>query len=189
MKAIAVWTMSKVVMFIFLILTFTSVVLFVNVLNERVVADSAQSVAIQIKSTMTAIISSDALDATLVVPLPGEIPERTRDIIETAQAPLHTYILLTRIYEENNQKYISWAISLGDDPDYTKNTYVAATWLALPIGTVQDYNLGGTDFFIANSKDHAIYMMQKVTDEDTGETAIYLKACDVKRNNCIGGIS
>jgi len=31
--------------------------------------------------------------------------------------------------------------------------------------------------------------MQKVTDEDTGETAIYLKACDVKRNNCIGGIS
>lgn len=189
-KGIAVWTMSKLVMLIFLILTFAAVIGYVSLLSERVTADSAQSITMQLKSTLNAIIATDALDATLVVPLPTEIPERTSGVYETAEAPIKPYILVTKLERDqvSNQEYISWAVSLTNKPNIEENVYIASSWLVLPeTGTVGDFNLGGTGQFVIDSTTNkTLYLLEKHTDQ-SGNVAVYLRSCDIFMKNCVGG--
>jgi hypothetical protein len=193
-KGIAVWTMSKVVMLIFLLLTFSFVIGYIHILNERVVSDSAQTITMQLKSTMTSLVSTDALNARLTIALPDEIPERTKGVYETGDISLQSYTLLTRLMEDSNgEPYFSWAITLDNREVISENVYIASSWLILPQGSISKYCLT-TDCdqtiktFKINSKDkYVVYTIQKYTDPNTGEIRVYLGVCDISGNACEGG--
>jgi len=185
-RGIAVWTMSKIVMLIFLFLVFSSVIMYTQLLNQRAIADAAQSVTMQIKSTLTAVVSSEAFDATLAVPLPSEIPEKTKGVYGTTEAPLRPYILRTII--DRIEGNIVFAISLDNG-----NSFVSASLLVLPGAErgVSHYWLDSTNkhvsTFDVDSRVQSVYFIEKITDLNTEETFVYLRASDIKGGDCVGG--
>lgn len=75
MKGISVWIFSKMVMLVFLILTFSTVLGFLRLTNERISMDSAQAVAMQIKDAMQSTLYANTLTSEAAVPISKTLPE------------------------------------------------------------------------------------------------------------------
>lgn len=146
-KGISTWLFSKIVMLIFLVLVFSSVLAIMNIISERAFADSAEVIAINIKDAMQGVITTGALSGQRVVPLPQRIPE---DIQET-KARLYTVVI------EKNSDIISIAVAWGSfsRKDDIKS-YVSASMLfvspSLSINLASPLVLNSSDFrfFVAN---------------------------------------
>lgn len=74
-KAISMWIFSRVVMLVFLFLTFFTVLSFMRVMNERVASDAGKVMTMQIHDSLQSVLSSRVLASQLVVPIPEKLPE------------------------------------------------------------------------------------------------------------------
>jgi hypothetical protein len=75
MKGISVWMFSKIVMLVFLLVTFSTLMSFMKISREKVDADSAQALAMQIKDSMQTAIYTSTVSSQSVVPIPKTLPE------------------------------------------------------------------------------------------------------------------
>lgn len=73
-RGISTWLMTKVVMLIFLTMTFAVILSFTGLVQQRAVADSAQHLTLRVKDSIQALLGIRAETGTRSVVLPEEIP-------------------------------------------------------------------------------------------------------------------
>ena len=167
-RAIAVWIFSKIVMLIFLFMTFAIILSYMHMMNERVSADSAEALTMQIKNTVQSLMASEALEAQLVVPLPASLPEpgysaETGSYGETGKMRSYT---LNTYYESGAESYISIALAWGkhDASNAGDFSYAAASWLFIPSTIVEmgdETGLITSNEIYFNSIDHRFFVARK----------------------------
>lgn len=74
-KGLSVWLFSKVVMFIFLFLTFASVISFMKIVSDRTAADAAEVLAMQVTEAVQTSLLTPSLSSKMIVPIPRTLPE------------------------------------------------------------------------------------------------------------------
>lgn len=87
MRGISVWMFSKLVMLVFLVVTFSIVIGFLKLTNDKVASDAAESMAIQIKDAIQATTMTGTTSSGTIVPIPKTLPEGTHGIEEKYQKP------------------------------------------------------------------------------------------------------
>ncbi len=74
-KGISTWLMTKVVMLIFLTMTFAIILSFTGLVQQRATADAAQHLTVRVKDSIQALLGLGAHTGTRFVVMPEEIPE------------------------------------------------------------------------------------------------------------------
>jgi hypothetical protein len=124
MKGLSVWIFSKMVMLIFLIVTFATVTGFLRLSNDRVMADSAEALAMQVKDTMHATLYTTTVSSRSFITLPKTLPESSQN---TQTGKPRAYTLALGESRANNapdsEQVIYAAVGWGEKPD----SFVAAS--------------------------------------------------------------
>lgn len=116
MKGISVWLFSKMVMLIFLLMVFATVLGFLKIVSEKVGSDSAESLAIQVKDSIRSVTAGDLISATRIIPLPTTLPEKS-EIAQTPETRIKPYTLrimstpATNPAGGSNDKIVTVAVS------------------------------------------------------------------------------
>ncbi len=74
-KGISTWLFSKIVMLIFLVITFSIVLSFSAMIKEKMYADSASVLAMRVRDGVQSVVLTDALQAKTVIALPEYLPD------------------------------------------------------------------------------------------------------------------
>lgn len=168
-KGISTWLYSKIVMLIFLVLVFSSTLSIMNIISERAYADSAEIIAVNIRDAMQGVITSGALSAQRVVPLPKSIPEG----IQATRAREYTVVIEKG--GSGSSITISIAVAWGSFSSKSQiKSYVSAAFLYVPDGT--DFNLDepGKNPLVLSSSDFRFFVVNKTT---RGGPLIYVGGC------------
>ncbi|MBS3060068.1 MAG: hypothetical protein J4432_01015 [DPANN group archaeon] len=175
-RGISVWLFSKIVMLVFLFTMFATMTFFMNLLNERIANDSAQSLILQIQDSIQSVVSIDALSHTVVVPIPDKLPEEVSGIsITTGNRP---YTLRVRVQPKGPQSgdnFISIALAWGTYTDENEpNRYTSAA--ASIIDNSVMLNDGKTSTVIIPSRE---FRFIKISEETSlaDEKGICVQAC------------
>ena len=107
------------VMLIFLVVTFATVVGFLRLSNDRVMTDSAEALAMQVKDSMHATLYTSTVSSHSFITLPKTIPE-TSENTQTGKPKAYTLVLGQS--GETGEQVIYAAVGWGENPD----SFVAA---------------------------------------------------------------
>jgi hypothetical protein len=114
MRGLSIWMFSKIVMLVFLIATFSIVMGFLRLTNDRVVVDSAEAIAMQIKDTVQTTLYTNTISSTAIVPIPRGIPE-TEGSVQTAKSEAYT-VIINKTAGEAGEDIVYVAIGIGKNP-------------------------------------------------------------------------
>jgi len=122
-RGISVWLMTKVVMLIFLTMTFAVIMSFTGLVQQRSVSDSAYHLTTRLKDAIQGLLGIRAGTGTRFIVMPREIPE------DSVRATPYTFhILLDEDDDEQQQIYIMIAEGLyGEDDGDEIDNYVTAS--------------------------------------------------------------
>lgn len=148
MKGISAMVMSRVVMVVFLFTTFSIVIAFMQMTAERGFADASGVLAMQVRDSVSGIVSGASLYAQQVIPLPKSLPEITEP---RAQKYSKSYTVGTYVTDG----VLSIAVAAGDYadinaiPSYT-SAFSLETGLGvtLPAGGVARPSSDSPDIFL-----------------------------------------
>jgi hypothetical protein len=169
MRGISVWIFSKIVMLIFLFLVFGTVISFVRMTNERVAADAADSLTMQLRSGVQTALNSPALSAKIIVPLPKTLPESG---VETAM--MKKYTVAVSQSQQGNAKLLSIAIAWDIHATLPANTvYVAASSMSISSGVT----VKPSGQLVADSDSRHYFVITKASS--SSGTSLCLQACRV----------
>lgn len=177
-RGLSVWLFSKIVMLVFLFLVFGTVMGFVRIVNEKVSADSAETLASQVKNGVQSILETTAVAASTVVPLPKTLPSETAagTIPETS---MKYYSL--KIFSPTSS-LVAVAVSWDTPP----TTFVAASSYASSssIGTLFANSIDHHFITVSmNSSGHRICRCNQV--EGCPSTAPNSKDCCISSSNAL----
>lgn len=145
MKGISIWLFSKVVMLIFLLTVFGTVIGFLGIVNEKVAADSAESLASQVKDSVKTVVGSGLLSASIFVPLPKALPEKS-ELSTVQETRTRQYSLTIQQTNDIVTAAVSWQIP-------PINYAAAASFISSsPVHLVP---------ITANSRDHGFLFISK----------------------------
>ncbi|MFW5902268.1 MAG: hypothetical protein ACOCTT_00055 [archaeon] len=151
-RGIATWLMTKVVMLIFLTMTFAVILSFTGLVQQRAVADSSQHLVLRVKDSIQALLGIRAETGTRFVVMPEEIPE---DSDRSIPYTMHIWT------ESSDEVYIAIAEDLHS-PGKDIDSYIAASSF-----TFEDYEIelgeddNGEDNLILNSSAYGIVYVRK----------------------------
>jgi hypothetical protein len=121
MKGISVWLFSKMVMLIFLLTVFATVLGFLKIVNEKIGTDSAESLATQIRNTIRIVLEGPIISANMAVGLPKTLPEKS-EVEKSQETRARSYSM--RITGNPATRLIIVAVSWQT---ISPTTYVAAS--------------------------------------------------------------
>jgi hypothetical protein len=162
MKGISIWMFSKIVMLVFLIVTFSTVVGFLRLASDKVATDSAQALAMQIKDAIETTLYTNTISSQTVVPIPKTLPESGG----STEAKLKSFTVNVGSTASSNGKVIYAAVGWGDNP----STYTAASSFLAN----QDVQLKPKDFNLLSSK-HRYFIVRK---DATNGVELCFQACN-----------
>lgn len=113
MKGISVWIFSKMVMLVFLILTFSTVLGFLKLTNERISVDSAEGVAMQIKDAMQSTLYANTLTSEAAVPIPKTLPEISETYVS---GRLKVYTVQVNVTGPKDRQVVFAMVGWGNAP-------------------------------------------------------------------------
>jgi len=120
MRGISVWMFSKIVMLVFLLVTFSTVIGFMRLTSDKVATDSAQALAMQIKDAIETTLYTNTISSQTVVPIPKTLPE-TGGSSDVTKLKSFTVNVDSTLSPDGKIVYV--AIGWGDNPP----TYTAAS--------------------------------------------------------------
>ncbi len=123
-KGISTWLFTKVVMLIFLTMTFAIIMSFTSVVQQRSKAEAAQQIAINVKDSTLSLLGVKAQKAERFVRMPGKVPEETEEGEEYS----------VRITKEKGNDFttVTVAIALGLHEEPDEINYLTATSFKVP---------------------------------------------------------
>ena len=167
MKGISVWMFSKIVMLVFLVSTFSVVIGFLRLTNERVSADAAEALAMQIKDAIQTTLHTNTISSQAVVPVPKTIPE-SGGSIETGKLKTYTVVV------NQSGDVIYAAIGWGERP----SVYVAAS--SFMSGGVSIKPINGLTF--STQEGYRYFKVAKSTVQDS--SVLCFQACKSFDSGC-----
>ena len=179
MKGISVWMFSKIVMLVFLVVTFSTVLGFMRLTNERVMADSAEALAMQIKDAMQTALYTHTVSSQAIVPIPKTLPELS-DASDKSKTKPYTVVIKKIPAAEGDVIYV--AIGWGSSP----TSFVAASsFLTKDTGLCADQDI--SDYHEMRFPSDIKYLIVK-KDTDSGTNVLKLYACNSPEISldCIG---
>ncbi len=166
MRGLSVWIFSKMVMLIFLIVTFATVTGFLRLSNERVMADSAEALAMQVKDTMHATLYTTTVSSRSFITLPKTLPESSQNT-QNGKPRAYTLVLGNSQPETGSEQVIYAAVGWG----YNSESFVAAS----------SFRTSGTNVIPPRcqlfSTDDRYVLIEKGVD-DNGQVTLWFKKCD-----------
>jgi hypothetical protein len=120
MRGISVWMFSKIVMLVFLLVTFSTVIGFMRLTSDKVSTDSAQALAMQLKDAIETTLYTNTISSQAVVPIPKTLPE-TGGSTDVSKLKSFTVNVDSELTADGKIIYV--AIGWGDNP----STYTAAS--------------------------------------------------------------
>ncbi|MBI1973996.1 hypothetical protein HYS54_04235 [Candidatus Micrarchaeota archaeon] len=183
MRGLSVWLFSKVVMVIFLLTVFTTVIGFMKLLNDRVSSDAAESLVIEAQQTASSVITNDAVEMRVIMPVPASLPQPGWGTLkfEGGEATRPFSMKVFKFTTPSGDTAISFAVAFGTYTDETDVRYNAASALTLPAGItlkVADPQTREDGVFF-NSRDYPALVFKKT---DNGKTLCIL-ACNYAPGN------
>ncbi len=164
MKGLSVWIFSKMVMLIFLIVTFATVTGFLRLSNERVMADSAEALAMQVKDTMHATLYTTTVSSRSFITLPKTLPESSQN---TQNGKPRAYTLVLGDSRTGDEQVIYAAVGWGENPE----SFAAAS----------SFRTSGTSVIPPRcqlfSTDDRYVLIEKGVDNN-GQVTLWFKKCD-----------
>jgi len=162
MKGISIWLFSKIVMLVFLIITFSTVLGFMKLSKDRISADSAEALAMQIKDAILTTLHTNTLSSQAVVPIPKTLPESFGNVEETR---LKTYTVKVSSTPVTGEQVIYVAIGWGENP----SVYAAAS--SFYTSNVDITNPAASLSFFSN---YSFFVVEKTTGT---KKTLSFKAC------------
>ena len=164
MKGISIWLFSKIVMLVFLIATFSTVLGFMKLSKDRVSADSAEALAMQIKDAILTTLHTNTLSSKAVVPIPRTLPEAYGNV-EESRLKMFTVKVSSTAPTATGEQIIYVAIGWGQSPV----AYAAAS--SFYTSNVDIVNPGGGLSFFSN---YSFFVVEKNTG---ARNTLGFKAC------------
>ena len=180
MKGISVWMFSKIVMLVFLVITFSTVLGFMRLTNERVMADSAEALAMQIKDAMQTALYTHTVSSQAIVPIPKTLPELGDAVPDKSKTKPYTVFIKKITATEGDVIYV--AIGWGSNP----TSFVAASsFLTKDTGICADADISAYPEMRFPS-DRKYLIVKK--DTDSGISVLKLYACNLPEisPDCVG---
>jgi hypothetical protein len=169
-KGISVWIFSKIVMLIFLFLTLSAVLSYMHLISERVNADSAEALTMQMKNAVQSVMIQETLSSQLVVPLPETLPEKgygAEKYEERGVTRLYT-LRISTTKDTSNNDYVSIALAWGahEAADAGTFSYAAASWLlasdvAVWFGEIRNPAVTKSGEIYLNSESHRFFVVKR----------------------------
>jgi hypothetical protein len=100
-------------MLVFLIVTFSTVLGFLKLTNEKVSVDSADALTMQIKDSIESTLYANTLTSEAVVPIPKTLPEITETY---TTGKLKTFTVKVNMTGPSNHQVVYSSIGWGDAP-------------------------------------------------------------------------
>lgn len=165
MKGISIWLFSKIVMLVFLIITFSTVLGFMKLSKDRISADSAEALAMQIKDAILTTLHTNTLSSQAVVPIPKTLPESFGNVEEARLKTYTVKINSTTPDPTTGEQVIYVAIGWGENP----SVYAAAS--SFYTSNVDITNPGASLSFFSN---YSFFVVEKTTGT---KKTLSFKAC------------
>jgi len=179
MKGISVWMFSKIVMLVFLVVTFSTVLGFMRLTNERVMADSAEALAMQMKDAMQTALYTHTVSSQAIVPIPKTLPE-LGDTSDKSKTKPYTVVIKKTAATEGDVIYV--AIGWGSSP---ASFVAASSFLTKDTGICADADISAYPEmrFPSDMK----YLIVK-KDTVSGTSVLNLYACNSPEisPDCVG---
>lgn len=142
---------SKIIMLVFLLVTFSTVMGFLKITKERVEADSAAAMAMQISDAIQATLHTATVSSRAIIPIPRTLPEKGTGA-DTSK--LKEFTVLVNSTGSPDGKIIYVAVGWNAEPKIyaAATSFLADASLNLKFGgkAVNDYP-PGLSFFSADS--------------------------------------
>jgi hypothetical protein len=152
------------VMFIFLFLTFASVISFMKIVGDRTAADSAEVLAMQITEAVQTAAVTPSISSKITVPLPRTIPEK---------ASLGSY---AELYTVDINEFASGTLSVAIGWGVDTPPYIAASSVQLSGLTYQN----SEDFRVFSGEEHPYLVITK------SDSSLCIQKCkDIPDVDCI----
>ena len=133
-KGVSVWIMSKIVMLIFLFLTFSIVLSFLKIGSDKAKNDAAEALTKQVKDNIQNTISSNTLKSDVSIPLAKTIPKEIYGLDASDEMSFYTIT----IGKDDTQDMLWTAVAWGTHtPTNPPKGYVASSFTFVP----SDYTL------------------------------------------------
>jgi len=113
MKGLSVWMLSKIVMLVFLLATFTTVVGFLRIANEKVSSDVAGALAMQIKDAIQTTLYTTTVSSQTVIPIPKTLPEEGEN---AASGKAKTFTVNVNSILADDGRIVYAAVGWGENP-------------------------------------------------------------------------
>lgn len=161
-KGISTWLMTKVVMLIFLTLTFGIIMSFTGIVQQRALSDSAQHITGRVKTSIQALLGIRAETGSRYVVIPDEIPENS---------DRSTTYTVNLFKPNSNPQKLSIAIAEGTgfSSSNRPDRYISASSFNFPSGSDYNFTLGsssgGSDEIFLSSEDINKIIIKKDGEE------------------------
>lgn len=157
-KGISTWLMTKVVMLMFLTVTFGIIISFTGLIQQRSMAESAQQISVRTKDSIQALLGIKAQTGTRKVVLPDQIPR------DSGRSIRYTVHIFTTSSSGGNGPTVSVAVARGTyESDIPSGNYLSASSFTLPSGYTVSILPSGEAFLQSNAT-------SSIVIEKTGET-------------------
>ena len=178
MKGISVWMFSKIVMLVFLVVTFSTVLGFMRLTNERVMADSAEALAMQMKDAMQTALYTHTVSSQAIVPIPKTLPE-LGDTSDKSKTKPYTVVIKKTAATEGDVIYV--AIGWGSSP---ASFVAASSFLTKDTGICPDMAISPYEMRFPSDRKYLIVKK----DTDAGTSVLNLYACNSPEisPDCVG---
>jgi hypothetical protein len=160
-------------MLVFLIVTFSTVLGFLKLTNERIAADSSDALSMQIKDAMQSTLYANTLTSEAVVPIPKTLPEVSETYVS---GRLKTYTVQVNMTGPIDRQVVYASIGWGGAP----TAYISASSFVTSGITIDPPQ--GISFI---SEDYRYFIVKKQL-APTG-TKLCFKACKTSTfTSCVG---
>jgi len=181
-KGLGMWIMSKVVMLIFLFVTFGVVFSFMSIGQEQSRNQAAEALASDLVNTISNTLSSNLEEATLNFPLPRRIPEKSYRLNLEKGEP---YTLVIGLEGAGTYKRLYAAVAMLSYPregEHKPETYISSAYALIPSGySLESCNYG--EEIILNSTENSYI---KIT-VDNADKKIEIEGCQMTACSVVCG--
>jgi hypothetical protein len=182
MKGMSMWIFSRVVMLIFLFMTFAAVISFMRVVNERSTADAGKIMTMQISDALQGVLGSRVLSSQVIIPLPTVLPET--GILKPSESAgfsrTYTLTIITSAGPSNGSVLLSTGLAWGKHVPGEDVTYTTASSIVTDEGfrlnSVYATNVPRPSIMIS-SEDASFMIINKVWNEAERKYDICVFGC------------